>query len=69
MREGSSRLMLIFRFEPQYTANLPERLPPLVYARLSDETKELMSFAHINHTKGVAAEWHATLARLHLPRL
>lgn len=69
MREGSSRLMLIFRFEPQYTGTLPEQLPPLVDARLSDETKELMSFAHINYTKAVAAEWHATLPRGHAPRL
>lgn len=69
MREGSSRLMMIFRYEPQHTGNLPEKLPPLVYARLSDQTKELMSFAHINHTKDVAIEWHTTFVRNYVPRL
>ena len=69
MREGSSRLMLLFRFEPQYTGTVPQKLPPLVDARLSDETKELMSYAHISHTKAVAAEWRSTFRRSHVPRL
>ena len=62
-------MMLLFRFEPQYTGTVPQKLPPLVDARLSDETKELMSYAHISHTKAVAAEWRSTFGRSHVPRL
>eukprot|EP01051_Picozoa_sp_SAG22_P008033 SAG22_NODE_591_length_8819_cov_3.667737_4_plen_73_part_00 len=54
MREGSSRLMIIFRFDPQYSATLPEKLPLAVASRLSAQTIELMSFAHVMHTKQVA---------------
>ena len=55
MAEGRMRQMLLFRFEPQHTGTLPPELPPEVLARLSDQTKELMAFAHISHTKEVAA--------------
>ena len=57
MVEGRMRQMLLFRFEPQHTGTLPPELPPEVLARLSDQTKELMAFAHISHTKEVAAGW------------
>lgn len=60
MNEGTSRLMLIFRFDPQHNGALPEQLPPAVEARLSDETRELMQFAHVTHTKSCALEYRQT---------
>ena len=36
---------------------VPTLPPPPVLERLSDETVELMQYAHITHTKQVAMEW------------
>jgi hypothetical protein len=60
MREGSSRLMLIFRFDPQHNGSLAEQLHPAVEARLSDDTRELMQFAHVTHTKKCALAYRNT---------
>ena len=43
--------------EPQWSGVVPTLPPPPVLERLSDETVELMQYAHITHTKQVAMEW------------
>ena len=43
--------------EPQWSGVVPTPPPPPVLERLSDETVELMQYAHITHTKQVAMEW------------
>ena len=57
MLPGRARQLVLFRYEPQYSGSVPEQLPAAVEARLSEETLELMQYAHITHTKKVALGW------------
>ena len=61
------RRILALRYGTQYSGTQPLlKLPPQVAARLSDTTQELMSYAHITHTKNVAMEYRISSAA---PRL
>ena len=61
------RRILALRYGTQYSGTQPLlKLPPQVAARLSDTTRELMSYAHITHTKNVAMEYRISSAA---PRL
>ena len=64
---GRLRRFLVLRYGTQYSGTQPLlKLPPQVAARLSDTTQELMSYAHITHTKNVAMEYRISSAA---PRL
>eukprot|EP01051_Picozoa_sp_SAG22_P016841 SAG22_NODE_2471_length_2534_cov_1.657495_3_plen_169_part_00 len=49
-----------FRYEFQFAGAVPAALPPAVAERLSDHTKVLMEYAHVLHTKPLAADWVQT---------
>ena len=44
--------------ELQFSGVAPDiHVPPPVWARLSEETRSLMEYAHVLHTKPLAAGW------------
>ena len=49
------RCMIAFGYEPQYTGSVP--LVEEWMAGLSEQTKELMEYGHISHTKQIAMAW------------
>lgn len=52
------RRFLVLRYGVQYSGTQPLlKLPPRVAAQLSDQTRELMAYAHITHTKSLAMEY------------
>ena len=59
-KPGRKRNMIVFGYEPQYVGLVPpdESDEPWM-ARLSEETKELMQYAHITHTKKIAMDWRS----------
>ena len=52
--------VLEFRYGFQYSGAAPAELPATVSERLSDDTKMLMGYAHVLHTKPMANEWVET---------
>ena len=53
---GRCRNMIVFGYEPQYAGAKPPTGASWMTG-LRDETKELLQYAHITHTKGIATEW------------
>lgn len=52
------RRFLVLRYGVQYSGTQPLlKLPSQVAAQLSDQTRELMAYAHITHTKSLAMEY------------
>ena len=49
-----------FRYGFHFSGPVPAELPRAVSQRLSGETKALMEYAHVLHTKPLAAEWVKT---------
>ena len=53
---AGKRQLLVLRYELQFSGVAPD-VPPPVWARLSEETRSLMEYAHVLHTKPLAAGW------------
>ena len=53
---AGKRQLLVLRYELQFSGVAPD-MPPPVWARLSEETRSLMEYAHVLHTKPLAADW------------
>ena len=56
----SGEQVLEFRYGFHFSGPVPAELPRAVSQRLSGETKALMEYAHVLHTKPLAAEWVKT---------
>ena len=52
---GRCRSMIVLGYEPQYTGSVPADEEWM--ANLSEQTKELMEYGHISHTKKIAMAW------------
>ena len=51
----------------QHVGTVPAELPAEVISRLSNETKALMEYAHVLHTKPLVASWAQSF--IHSPKL
>ena len=57
---GRGTMRIGFHYSYQYAGAVPAELPSEVVSRLSDETKALMEYGHVLHTKPLAAAWAQT---------
>ena len=59
---GYGTMRIGFNYSYQYAGTMPAELPAEVVSRLSKETKMLMEYAHVLHTKPLAAAWAQSFA-------
>ena len=61
---GYGTMRIGFNYSYQYAGMMPAELPAEVVSRLSEETKMLMEYAHVLHTKPLAAAWAQSFANV-----